>query len=228
MVQQHMLGRMICQTNQMFRINMDAAGHRDFRKRFGRLLKLVRSSPSEAFHYVPQESISFSPPHAVWCREAPDRRHDRTMEIWSDASMRGLGGHLGRAPKPEATWHQADPHPQDISAREAKAQLISLETWRQALSDCRVICYTDNSHVARALYRGKSMFPVTQGIIDQIKDLALSANMTIVPRLIAGKTNELADRLSRKQSYDLTILSDQALAATGGSSRIDKRALKSL
>ncbi|WVW84660.1 hypothetical protein I302_106694 [Kwoniella bestiolae CBS 10118] len=78
-------------------------------------------------------------------------------EIWSDASGKGYGGHLGPQSKPLDVWQ--DKHQYLAGGKgsteyiEAMALLRSLEKWGEGLRGKKVWCYCDNYQVYQVLRR---------------------------------------------------------------------------
>ncbi|WWD04844.1 hypothetical protein V865_002915 [Kwoniella europaea PYCC6329] len=78
-------------------------------------------------------------------------------EIWSDASGKGYGGHLGPQSKPLDVWQ--DKHQLLSGGKgsteyiEARALLLSLEKWGSGLKGKKVWCYIDNYQVYQILRR---------------------------------------------------------------------------
>ncbi|WWC96081.1 hypothetical protein V866_002948 [Kwoniella sp. B9012] len=78
-------------------------------------------------------------------------------EIWSDASGKGYGGHLGPQSKPLDVWQ--DKHQLLSGGKgsteyiEAQALLLSLEKWGSGLKGKKVWCYIDNYQVYQILRR---------------------------------------------------------------------------
>lgn len=136
-------------------------------------------------------------------RPRPDR------EIWSDASTtKGYGGHLGPQEAPLAAWQAPIPDElqgKDIMLLEALALLESLRRWQPDLAGCSVRCYVDNSVLFSALRSGSCRHRPTQGVIRAIFELAMTADVQILPHWIPSAENKLADVLSRLSLDDPTL-----------------------
>ncbi|WWC88690.1 uncharacterized protein L201_003603 [Kwoniella dendrophila CBS 6074] len=117
------------------------------------------------------------------------------FEIWSDASGKGYGGHLGPQKKPFDVWK--DKHEYLTKSGkgsteyiEAKALLLSLEKWKNQLKGKKVWCYIDNYQVYQTLKRKYS--PSTSPI--SFKKLYFTSNIINYPIF-------LSNNLSMTPSY---------------------------
>ncbi|WRT67800.1 uncharacterized protein IL334_004774 [Kwoniella shivajii] len=76
-------------------------------------------------------------------------------EVWSDASGKGYGGHLGPQSRPLDVWQEAHPYLSNGKGSteyvEAKAVLLSLNKWKNVLKGKKVWCYVDNYQVYQTL-----------------------------------------------------------------------------
>ncbi|WVF69158.1 hypothetical protein IAT40_003933 [Kwoniella sp. CBS 6097] len=85
-------------------------------------------------------------------------------EVWSDASGKGYGGHLGPQAKPLDVWQ--DSHGYLASGKgsteyvEALAVLLSLQRWKDRLKGQKVFFYVDNYQVYKVL--AKRYTPIKQ------------------------------------------------------------------
>ncbi|WVR06356.1 hypothetical protein IAU60_003387 [Kwoniella sp. DSM 27419] len=90
------------------------------------------------------------------CRLIPSLVTPR-WEVWSDASGKGYGGHLGPQSKPIDVWQDSHPHLSSGKGSteyvEALAVLLSLRRWSDQLRGKKVFCYVDNYQVYQVLKR---------------------------------------------------------------------------
>ncbi|OCF43557.1 hypothetical protein I317_02574 [Kwoniella heveanensis CBS 569] len=101
-------------------------------------------------------------------------------EVWSDASGKGYGGHLGPQSKPLDVWQ--DSHPHIASGKgsteyvEALAVLLSLRRWKERLKGQKVFFYVDNYQVYKVL--AKRYTPVKQLSLPFPLSLSLAATVS--------------------------------------------------
>ncbi|WVQ96660.1 hypothetical protein IAU59_003766 [Kwoniella sp. CBS 9459] len=85
-------------------------------------------------------------------------------EVWSDASGKGYGGHLGPQSKPLDVWQDSHPHLHSGKGSteyvEALAVLLSLRRWKERLKGQKVFFYVDNYQVYKVL--AKRYTPIKQ------------------------------------------------------------------
>ncbi|WWC70739.1 uncharacterized protein I206_104690 [Kwoniella pini CBS 10737] len=91
----------------------------------------------------------------------------KRIEIWSDASGKGYGGHLGPQSKPLDLWKDThnyflknnnNVNNNSIELIEAKALFLSLKKWSNQLKGKKVWCYIDNFQVYKILNLKYSTF----------------------------------------------------------------------
>nr|ODN85342.1 hypothetical protein L203_04951 [Cryptococcus depauperatus CBS 7841] len=120
------------------------------------MLKLSTSLSYRCLHQwsEPWRTISSFPalfPHRSSTLQKP------YLEIWSDASGKGYGGHLGPQSNPSDVWQQPHAHlskgKRPIEYAEANAVLLSLKRWKKSLRGKTVYCHIDNYSVYQILSR---------------------------------------------------------------------------
>ena len=131
-----------------------------------------------------------------------------TIQLYTDASLQGLGGFYYEGAK-SLYWPTAVPNiPQDqafavpitssvhINIHELEAILLAIEAWSNCWTQAELIIYTDSSTAYNGL-----IHHILRGDANQIlrKILLLTAkhDIRIIPRWIPSEHNGLADALSR-------------------------------
>ncbi|SPO32026.1 uncharacterized protein UTRI_02583 [Ustilago trichophora] len=107
--------------------------------------------------------------------------------IWTDASKRGIGGHLGSMEAPSAVFSRelSRRHRQkDIRFLEALAVLEALRLFSPRWTGPRrVVIHVDNENVEYGLRKGSSRDPQTQVLLREIFALCLQHHVDLVPVL---------------------------------------------
>ncbi|MEW8547329.1 MAG: reverse transcriptase domain-containing protein [Candidatus Thiodiazotropha sp.] len=145
-----------------------------------------------------------------------------THSLFTDASLSGWGAHL----EPEGllfhgVWSQGQSH-LHINILEMKVILLALKQCEHHVKNSSVMVATDNSSVVAYLRReGGTHSPTLCMEVWETLNWCDQKNIKILVRHIPGKTNILADRLSRlskpistEWSLDQTVC-NMILAATG-------------
>lgn len=123
------------------------------------------------------------------------------QEIWTDASLTGLGGVLGSQLSPLARFSVAVPDEErggNIMTLEASAVLHALQLWGERLEDLHVTAHIDNQAVAEALVRGRIRHRSTQRVIRHIFTLVHNHRISLSIRWVPSAENAAADALSRQ------------------------------
>ncbi|SNX81800.1 uncharacterized protein MEPE_00505 [Melanopsichium pennsylvanicum] len=123
--------------------------------------------------------------------------------IWTDASKRSIGGHLGSMEAPLAVFSKelSRRHRQkDIRFLEALAVLEALRRFAPLWSGPRrVVIHVDNENVKFGLRKGSIRDPLTQVLFREIFALCLQQHIDLVPVRVSSEDNVLADALSRRR-----------------------------
>ena len=148
-----------------------------------------------------------------------DDIHRRTVQIFTDACPRGLGGFYYFAVDNEwrdnihliecshsftsqiLTLHSSE----HINTLELRAILFAFQLWGPYFHRCRVVVNTDNTTAHNGLVsrrlRGRSNIPLRE-----ILCIAAHHDITVEPRWLSSKDNALADALSRDNSTTVANL----------------------
>lgn len=147
-----------------------------------------------------------------------DTSNRHTISLYTDACLYGLGGFFfeSRGNWPAAKIHQADafraivygkslppnrkmakdPDDPSINVHEVEAIILAFQLWAPAWHRKKVIIYTDSTTAASGLenstLRGLANTPLRQILL-----LAARWDVSIRPQWVEGKSNGLADALSR-------------------------------
>ncbi|SPO31550.1 uncharacterized protein UTRI_10299 [Ustilago trichophora] len=123
--------------------------------------------------------------------------------VWTDASKRCIGAHLGTMDEPVAAFsHElARRHRRkDIRFLEALAVLEALRRFAPLwLGPRRVVVHVDNENVKYGLRKGSIRDPQTQALFRAIFSLCLQQHIDLVPIRVSSEANILADALSRRR-----------------------------
>lgn len=124
-------------------------------------------------------------------------------QIWTDASKRAYGGHLGTMHEPSHVYSKEVSRrhrSKDIFFLEALAVLEALRIFSKTWSgQCLVVVHVDNTNVEHGLRSGRSRDPLTQTLLRAIFELCFTLQITIHPQRVSSIDNRLADLLSRRQ-----------------------------
>ena len=138
-----------------------------------------------------------------------DTETRRTVQLYTDASLQGLGGFYYIDGTDNHFWSDiildipqtqafAAPitRPAHINVHELQAILLALETWGEQWSQSELILYTDSSTAFNGLnrhtLRGDANLPLREIML-----LAAKYDINLIPRWIALEENGLADALFR-------------------------------
>lgn len=127
------------------------------------------------------------------------------IHMWTDASLRALGGHLGLASSPTASFFRDVPRRhrrKNIRFLEALAVLDSLRVFLPhvlASGASHLVVHVDNENVEFGLRSGRSRDPLTQTLLREIFGLCFHNRLTLVPVCVSSAENVLADLLSRRK-----------------------------
>jgi hypothetical protein len=146
-----------------------------------------------------------------------------SFELWTDASNKGYGAHLGSADLPIALYQQ-ERMPSTIlpaigrrrstkrlnpitlasrypAAHEAAALFLSLAHWKPLLKGAVVVAHTDNTTISAAFGRNGTRVTVgredTLKVVKAVKEWAKWRNVLLKVKLVKARDNRLADALSR-------------------------------
>ncbi|SPO28524.1 uncharacterized protein UTRI_04921 [Ustilago trichophora] len=123
--------------------------------------------------------------------------------IWTDASKRSIGAHLGTMDNPVAVFsHKLSRRhrKKDICFLEALAVLEALCRFAPTWSGPRhVVVHVDNENVEYGLRKGSIRDPSTQVLFRAIFALCLQKHIELVPVHVSSAENILADALSRQR-----------------------------
>ncbi|WWD18494.1 hypothetical protein CI109_102946 [Kwoniella shandongensis] len=145
-------------------------------------------------------------------------------EIWSDASGRGYGGHLGPQSRPLDVWQATHSGLGSPGSKyengsteyvEAMAVLLSLRRWSDQLRGKKVFCYIDNYTVYKYLSR-RYPHPVTTNFPIPIpitipnnlffSTMTKKERRTIVPRAKYRGTRETLEQIERLvEEHDIVL-----------------------
>nr|QBH67617.1 hypothetical protein UEMT_2083 [Ustilago esculenta] len=125
--------------------------------------------------------------------------------IWTDASKRSIGAHLGTMRQPIAVlsqevsrWHRN----KDIRFLEALAVLEALRLFSPLWSGPRwVVVHVDNENIKHGLRKGSIRDPATQTILRAIFTLCLQRHIDLLPLRVSSEENILADTLSHRRFH---------------------------
>lgn len=137
-----------------------------------------------------------------------DTQARKTIQLYTDASLRGLGGVYYKGGEGQF-WSEATPNiPQDqafavpitapthINIHELEAILLAMEAWGSRWHQAEFIIYTDSTTAFDGLthhtLRGDANLPLRKILL-----LAAEHDIKILPRWISSQQNGLADALSR-------------------------------
>lgn len=142
------------------------------------------------------------------------------FELWTDASRKGYGAHLGPADQPLALFqHRSLTHiyllPSDshsmrsiklpstnTQAHEAVAFYLCLKHWRPLLRGSKIKANVDNASVYQYLSGITEASGVVGLIVDAIKTMARMEDIVLEVEWLQGTDNKLADGLSRLMTAD--------------------------
>ena len=129
----------------------------------------------------------------------PDFTHSDTLNLYSDAS-----GSLGFAAIFGAKWLQGHWHDslrdENITTKELFPIVLVMEVWGHELSNKRVLFHTDNEAVATIINKQTCRNPTTMVLVRRFVVSALKNNVVFRAKHIPGKTNTIADLISRFQN----------------------------
>jgi hypothetical protein len=127
----------------------------------------------------------------------------------SDASRIGLGAYWeGRCFAEDVPHAMSASH---VSVWEMAAVVRAAASWAHEWKGKRVLCRTDNSQVVAAIAGGFSREPEKMALVRELCMLEVEFDFSLSAVHIAGKINDIADALSRKQGGRVAQL---LLAAT--------------
>jgi hypothetical protein len=130
-----------------------------------------------------------------WGRE----RHC-VLRIYTDASMKGLGGTITTDDGVRHDWQEPIPRRYagaHIQVLEALAVLMFLEHARPFITGRFIDLYVDNEAVRHALSWKGSRSPELNELIQQIYETQIRLRVTLLPFRVSTTDNHVADRLSR-------------------------------
>lgn len=136
-----------------------------------------------------------------------------SYQLWTDASGKGYGAHLGPGDRPIAVYQrpylkhivlrppntpcQLDLHPDNIQIHEATSLFLCLHRWKLLLRGSTVEAFTDNASI-QAQYAGLADGPnSTLAMVDAIRTLAETEDINLTVTWIGRAENKTADRLSK-------------------------------
>ncbi len=141
----------------------------------------------------------------------PDWTPAEDMELFTDAS-----GTLGYGAYYDGSWlrsdwapHQLPPHV-SIQWQELFAILAAAITWGSHWHGRRILFHCDNLAIVQAWTNHSSRNPALSDLLRRLFLITAHGNFTITMRHLPGKTNELADALSRNQLNRFFSLAPQA------------------
>lgn len=139
----------------------------------------------------------------------PQVPRNGTLEIYTDASQTfGFGAILnhhwfaGTWPGPWASFH--------ITLLELYPIVAALYTWKDLVANKHVLIYTDNMATKHIINSCSSKDPNIMHLIRPMVRLAMSENIRFESIHIPGKTNNMADSLSRFRFQEFRQLSPNA------------------
>jgi hypothetical protein len=141
-----------------------------------------------------------------------------TYQLWTDASGKGYGAHLGPGNRPIAVYQRPylkhialrppntpchlDLHPDNIQIHEATALFLCLNRWKLLLRGSTVEAFTDNASI-QGQYAGLADGPKsTLAMVGAIRTLAKTEDIDLTLTWIARAENKTADRLSKLAGPD--------------------------
>lgn len=148
------------------------------------------------------------------------------FQVWTDASGKGYGAHLGGAGNPIALYQQKrlpfieiqpvdaaksiKPLDNEIATHEVAALFLSLNQWKPLLHGSYVEAHLDNAHIHAALQTAATPrgTEATVAMVEAIGDLIRTADIKLKVQLIKGSDNKLADALSRLAQRDHPTYTD--------------------
>ncbi|SPO26927.1 uncharacterized protein UTRI_10674 [Ustilago trichophora] len=111
--------------------------------------------------------------------------------IWTDASKRAYGGHLGTMDNPSSVFSKEVSRrhrSKDIRSLEALAVLEALRIFSKMWSGpCFVVLHVDNTNVEQGLRSGRSRDPLTQTLLRAIFELCFTQQITIQPQRVTTR-----------------------------------------
>jgi len=148
------------------------------------------------------------------------------FQVWTDASGKGYGAHLGPAGNPIALYQQKrlpcieiqpldtakliKPLDDEIATHEVAALFLSLKQWKPLLHGSYVEAHLDNAHIHAALQTAATPrgTEATVAMVEAISNLIRTADIKLKVQLIKGSDNKLADALSRLAQRDHPTYTD--------------------
>ena len=120
-----------------------------------------------------------------------------TKHIYSDAAKSlGYGAYLDTAWFSKA-WPSNKWKEENITFLELVPIVVSLSIWGESLTNCVVICHTDNDALHFVINKQYSKEPIVKDWIRKLVSLSLKHNILIKAQHIPAENNYLADHLSR-------------------------------
>ncbi|KAA8898776.1 hypothetical protein FN846DRAFT_961904 [Sphaerosporella brunnea] len=135
------------------------------------------------------------------------RRTVRTNYLYTDASLRGCGGYYLstqqqalRTLQPASAfalhWRSAH-HCGEIARLELLPVLHALHRWAGTFRGGELHVFSDNEEAVSGLQTGRAKRAEVAEVVAAIADAAERERVTLVPALVRGADNTLADALSR-------------------------------
>ena len=151
----------------------------------------------EKLRSTPRLSLVTKPVSAVITTDASDTGLGAVVEIFGKGSVEAEGN-LSSTGKSMMATKSSNPRAH-INTKEIEALLEALDSNKEKLRDKKVLWFTDNTTAKAAVARQgtQNISEAAWDMIKKVVDLAASKGIEITARLVPGRLNSGADKLSR-------------------------------
>lgn len=151
----------------------------------------------EKLNTIPRLSLVTKPVSAVITTDASDTGLGAVVDIFRDGSSDPKEA-AGTTEKSLIATRTSNPRAH-INTKEIEALLEALTVNKDKLANRRVLWFTDSTTAKAAVARQgtQNISEAAWGMTKRVVDLAMSKGIELVPRLVPGRLNSGADKLSR-------------------------------